>query len=123
MTVMRTDVRSSQRSPGRPATRGDAPRRYAIVGAFAAVLAACAVWVQVGAGSGVADRPGSGPLAALGTDPSLAASHVLVVQPGDTVWAIARRLQPQGDVRPLVDAISQQLHGSALQVGQRIVVP
>ncbi|MHB8466284.1 MAG: LysM peptidoglycan-binding domain-containing protein [Acidimicrobiales bacterium] len=109
---MRTDVRSLQAS-----------RRYTIIGAFAAVLAACAVWVQVGAGPGVADRPGSGPLAALGAGPSLAASHVWLVQPGDTVWAIARRLQPHGDVRPLVDELSAQLHGASLQVGQHLVVP
>jgi LysM repeat protein len=43
-----------------------------------------------------------------------------VVQPGDTVWAIARRLQPEGDVRPLVDRIADRTDGGALVVGQRI---
>jgi hypothetical protein len=92
--------------------------------AFAAILAAGVVWAQVDAGSGTADRPGSGPLAALGAGPTaLASEHVVVAQPGDTVWAIARRIQPQGDVRPLVDELTQQLHGAALQVGERLTVP
>ena len=116
MGDMRTDVRSRKRIEA-------ATRRARVVGAFVAVLAACAVWVQVGAGPGGAGRPGSGPLAALGTGPSLAASHIWIVQPGDTVWAIARRLQPTGDVRPLVDKLSHDAHGSALQVGERITVP
>lgn len=45
-----------------------------------------------------------------------------VVQPGDTVWAIARRLQPEGDVRPLVDRIADRTDGGALLVGQRIAL-
>ena len=105
-------------------------RRYQLVGAFAAVLAACAVWVQVSVGPGVADRPGSGPLTALGAGPTsvgaparLAATRVWVVQPGDTVWGIARRLQPQGDIRSLVDQLSRQLGGRPLEVGQRLVLP
>ena len=46
-----------------------------------------------------------------------------VVQPGDTLWAIARHLDPNGDVRPLVDTLSREVHGRPLQVGQRLVVP
>jgi hypothetical protein len=103
-------------------------RRYQLVGAFAAILATCAVWVQVSVGSGVADRPGSGPLTALGAGPtsgsaSLAVARVWVVQPGETVWRIARHLQPSGDVRPLVDQLSRQVGAHGLQVGQRLVIP
>jgi hypothetical protein len=46
-----------------------------------------------------------------------------VVQPGDTLWAIARRLQPEGDVRPLVGALSDSNGGAELQVGQRLTIP
>ena len=107
---------------------GAVVRRYEVIGAFAAILAACAVWVQVSVGSGVADRPGSGPLTALGAGPTsgsarLAAARVWVVQPGDTIWSIAGHLQPRGDVRPLVDRISRQLGGRQLQVGQRLIIP
>ena len=38
----------------------------------------------------------------------------VVVEPGDTLWSIARRLQPTGDVRALVD----RLAGAAQRVGR-----
>jgi hypothetical protein len=46
-----------------------------------------------------------------------------VVQPGDTFWTIARRLDPKGDVRPLVDRLVSAHGGSALYVGERIALP
>jgi LysM repeat protein len=46
-----------------------------------------------------------------------------VVAPGDTLWSIARRLQPTGDVRPLVDALAASRHGRPLQPGEPIVMP
>lgn len=46
-----------------------------------------------------------------------------VVQPGDTLWSIARHLQPDGDVRPVVDRLAAQLHGHPLDAGQRLVLP
>lgn len=43
-----------------------------------------------------------------------------VVQPGDTYWTIARRLEPEADPRPLV-ADLRSAHGEAeLQVGDRL---
>jgi Tfp pilus assembly protein FimV len=48
----------------------------------------------------------------------------LVVQPGDTLWSIARAVQPHGEVRPLVDALIDANGGSAaLAVGQVVEVP
>jgi nucleoid-associated protein YgaU len=44
--------------------------------------------------------------------PPLPQQRSVVVQPGDSVWAIARRVQPVGDVRPLVDELVAR-HGSA----------
>jgi Tfp pilus assembly protein FimV len=46
-----------------------------------------------------------------------------VVQSGDTLWSIARRLDPSGDPRPLVDALVRLNGGSRLDVGQRLVIP
>ena len=60
-------------------------------------------------------EPAAGPAAA----PAVAA-HAYVVQPGDTLWSIARQLQPEGDVRPLVDQLSARHGGSALQAGERL---
>jgi hypothetical protein len=52
-----------------------------------------------------------------------AASGGYVVHPGDTLWSIARRLQPHGDVRPLVDELVARNGGSELTVGQRLPIP
>jgi hypothetical protein len=46
-----------------------------------------------------------------------------VVQHGDTLWSIARSLQPVGDVRPLVDALERRNGGSQLDIGQVLVLP
>ena len=54
-------------------------------------------------------------------DPGRAGGYV--VQPGDTLWSIARRLQPDGDVRPLVDQLIEVNRGTALDVGQRLAIP
>jgi Tfp pilus assembly protein FimV len=46
-----------------------------------------------------------------------------VVQPGDTLWSIARRVAPGRDPRPVVDGMveANDLHGG-LQAGQELVV-
>ena len=46
-----------------------------------------------------------------------------LVQPGDTLWSIARRLQPEGDVRALVHQLVAANGGAELHVGQRLVLP
>lgn len=46
-----------------------------------------------------------------------------VVQSGDTLWTIARSLQPEGDIRPLVDDLAATRHGRPLQPGERIELP
>ena len=47
-------------------------------------------------------------------------SGTYVVQPGDTLWDIAATLTPEGDPRPLVDALARQLGPTGLQPGQRL---
>ena len=55
--------------------------------------------------------------------------QTVVVQPGDTLWSIARAVrspaaaQRGDDVRPLVDALAAQRHGRPLEVGETIVLP
>ncbi len=44
--------------------------------------------------------------------------YLYVVRPGDTLWAIASRVQPGGDPRPLVDRLQAQLHGAAPRPGR-----
>ena len=45
-----------------------------------------------------------------------------VVQPGETLWSIATELDPEGDVRDTVDQLAELNGGSALSVGQRLVL-
>jgi nucleoid-associated protein YgaU len=51
------------------------------------------------------------------------AASAYVVQPGDTLWSIARKMQPHGDVRPLVDELVHRNGGTDLAVGQRLAIP
>ena len=47
---------------------------------------------------------------------------VHVVQPGDTLWDIARALAPDRDPRVLVHELSGAVGGAALEPGQRILI-
>jgi nucleoid-associated protein YgaU len=51
------------------------------------------------------------------------APAVYVVQPGDTLWSIARSLDPKGDVRRTVDQLVELNGGAAVQTGQRLRLP
>ena len=66
---------------------------------------------------------GGGPLAAPETPAGRGgAVAVYLVQPGDTYWTIARHLQPNGDVRALVDHLSSEHGGAPLQPGEQLVL-
>ena len=55
-----------------------------------------------------------------------AAAGTYVVQPGDTLWELARGIVgPEGDPRPAVDRIREAngLEGQGLLAGARIVPP
>ena len=77
-----------------------------------AYLAVAGLQATLGGASGA-----SGPSAA-----AAGASTVYVVQPGDTLWTIARSLHPHGDIRPVVDALEQRAGGADLVPGQRVRV-
>ncbi len=77
---------------------------------------------------GLAPAWGAAAQAASGGDPASAPERrpgpiVYVVRPGDTLWRIARRLQPLGDVRPLVRRLVAARAGSDLRPGERLVLP
>jgi hypothetical protein len=48
---------------------------------------------------------------------------VYVVQPGDTMWSIAQRLDPTADPRVLVSQLETQVGSDTLQPGERIHLP
>lgn len=121
-------------TPARPAaaraTGGGRPtaaqfRRRRAVATFVAVVLL---------GGGVAlGVPGGVPLTPSGRAPAAGAASVAgavavarasyVVAPGDTIWRIARALQPSGDVRPLVQRLAAARGGAPLRAGERLVLP
>ncbi|MFV2039949.1 MAG: LysM peptidoglycan-binding domain-containing protein [Acidimicrobiales bacterium] len=58
----------------------------------------------------------------VGADQTGTAQVIHIVQPGDTLWSIAAQLNPRGDVRDSVDRLARLNGGSALRVGQRLVL-
>lgn len=91
-------------------------RRLVVVG-----LVLVAVVLVARAGTSVAVAFGGGPASAA---ERLASNPVHVVQPGETLWSIARQIHPSGDIRPVVHVLLQLNGGSsALQVGQRVRLP
>jgi len=49
--------------------------------------------------------------------------RVYVVHQGDTLWSIARQLQPNGDPRPLVDRLERAAPHRVLHPGDVIPLP
>jgi nucleoid-associated protein YgaU len=49
--------------------------------------------------------------------------RLVVVRPGDTLWSIALRFDPDADPRPVVDAMSEARDGAPLVAGETIRWP
>lgn len=52
-----------------------------------------------------------------------ASQRSYLVKRGDTLWTIARAVEPRGDVRPVVDRLAKDRRDRPLRVGERIVLP
>lgn len=119
-TTMR--VPTMPHSARRPSAVVIRRRRLAVM--FVAVVFAFLAWSGL---RQLADTSGGGPLTTAGRSaaaaPQLITRTKAVVQPGDTLWSIARRVQPRGDVRPLVSALIDAYGGTPLHVGQTIEIP
>jgi len=99
-------------------------RRIVVAGLLVGLL-----WVTLGATQLVSAQ---GPDVHLAAAPTMvesaageapAGGRVVLVQPGDTLWSIARGLQPTGDVRPLIDRIAKFNGGHSLTAGQTLMLP
>ena len=92
----------------------------AINGLVALTVAALVAIVFIGLGDGAA---ATDPLRPASTDSAVVdAIEIYIVQPGDTLWAIAGRVAPAGaDLRPVVDALEESAGGAQLEIGQRII--
>lgn len=118
------------RCSARPAGTAPAARRAVGVAALLVVLGGALTGLALLGG-----LPAPGPLATRASRRGPAAviaapggavpvaARVYVVRPGDTLWGIAGRLEPGRDPRPLVYALSRQVPGGVLQVGERLVLP
>ncbi|MBX3286539.1 MAG: LysM peptidoglycan-binding domain-containing protein [Actinobacteria bacterium] len=100
-----------------PTRTGPAP--VAVAAALVAVVLLVVATLAVGRGA----LAGLAPAPATAEAPATASGRTVVVAPGDTLWSIARRLQPTGDVRPLVDRLAAANGGAAIAAGDRLVVP
>ena len=89
---------------------------------LAAALAFAIIAALVGFGG---DAAANGPLQPASEDSALIDDtiEVYVVQPGDTLWAVATEVaRPGEDVRPIVDALKEITGGAQLDIGQQIVI-
>jgi hypothetical protein len=96
-------------------------RRLVVAALFLGILLAGS-WVLGALGGGPLTASGAGSPAAVHLPMQPVARATYVVAPGDTLWSIAHHLVPEGDVRPVVDALAAHRDGRPLQVGERIVL-
>lgn len=83
------------------------------------VLMVGAVAIGRGTFAGFApDAPSAAAAAAVGAE----GGRTVMVRPGDTMWSIARDLQPTGDIRPMVDRLVAAHGSSAIAPGDRIAI-
>ena len=110
------------RPVGLPVELGLSPLHLA--GAVAALVFAMLLALAIGNGAlaGLAPAGPASPRAAAASSAEPGAQHV-TVRAGDSLWSIARRLQPTGDLRPLVDQLVAANGAGPLQPGQQLVVP
>ena len=99
----------------RPLSPSTYRRRRALVAGAVVALTALATLVLGALGGGSLTAP-ERPL-------PVGAGRVYVVQPGDTFWSIARQVEPEGDLRPVVDRLVAEHGGATLVVGEPIRLP
>jgi len=92
-------------------------RRRVVVGVVLAAALAVGGWAA-DAGLDVA-RGWAAPAPAAIDGPTV----VVEADAGDTLWTIARRVRPTGDVRPAVQAMVAERGTADLQVGDEVRVP
>jgi Tfp pilus assembly protein FimV len=112
--------------PARPLpSRATRVRRRRLVVLVALIAAVVGVMAGARGLASLSDVPASPHPAPLGGQPAGSApvaGHTYVVQPGDTLWSIARTIAPDRDPRPVVDALRKANGGPNLEVGDRLTL-
>ena len=100
---------SGTRQPVRLTARGRAAVFFLL-----SVVTLLLVMIAVGGTSADASDSSGGP-----------ATASVVVQPGDSLWTIAKSLQPNGDPRSMMQSLTElnSLKGGELVAGQQLIVP
>ena len=100
-------------------------RRLLAAGILLLAIAAVLVTAQslmAGTGGGPLTTTGAAAVSSPGAM-APAGAQVWVVRPGDTLWSIARSVDPKGDVRPLVDRLAAEVGDAGLYPGQAVAIP
>lgn len=114
--VVPSRLAAPRTAASRPTTQVYVRRRLLVVLVLVAVVAA--VWM--GAGDVVANRGGD-PASASAVRP--VAAQTYIVQPGDTMWSIARVHHGERSLSDYVDLLIEHNGGTLLQIGQQVVLP
>lgn len=121
----RLHVVPAARPGSRGAATGPHPAALLAVALLLVLVVGGVLALGRGAFAGLAPAPPA-PVTAPGAPTGGTASggsDAVVVRPGDTLWSIARRLQPAGDVRALVDALVAANGSTNVVAGDRVVLP
>lgn len=116
---MSSPVFSPMSSSAEPASARRRVRRLVMVCVAAAVAAIVLSTRFADAGAVNPETSAPGAARQLGAT----GATVVIVQPGETLWRVARALQPTGDVRPLVARLTRSHGGSGVQAGDRLSIP
>jgi hypothetical protein len=94
-------------------------RRLHLLGVLMSVALAAGLWF----GTSAVASQSQGRLQVLPGSVKTTHGYLYRVQPGDTVWSIATRLDPTGDPRSLAGQIESEIGGTDLQAGTQVLVP
>jgi hypothetical protein len=97
-------------------------RRVLALLVAAEVLLGAALLLAAGVTAVVTSTASPAVSAPLVVDQRAADPQVIVVREGDTLWSIARELDPDGDPRALVARLVERSGGAGLRPGQRLRV-
>lgn len=118
-------ITTTRTRPARPASRtqpvtspGAVPQARPIRSGAALLVALLAFLLSFGAVTAVVESSAGASNTSVPAD----APDYIVAKPGDTIWAIARRIIPEGNINGLVAELVR-LNGATINAGQQVRIP